>query len=250
MANIADKPVEQKLRDLYQLQHIDSKIDEIEVLKGELPMEVSELEDEIAGLETRVNRLKNVVKDLESEIGHHDANIADAHQLIDRYEKQMDNVKNNREYEALMKETEMQRLEIQLSEKKIGQANRELDGKRELLAATEERHASKAGILETKREELKAIIVKTEKEEKKLRKTSDKARKEIEDRILKGYDRIRSSYRNGLAVATVRRNSCSGCFNAIPPQKQLEISQSKKIQACEHCGRILVDTSIVDEIEG
>ncbi|MEL7376569.1 MAG: C4-type zinc ribbon domain-containing protein [Bacteroidota bacterium] len=250
MANQADKPVEQKLHDLFALQHIDSKIDEIEVLKGELPMEVSDLEDEIAGLETRVGRLEGQVKELQTEISNHDANIHEANQLIERYEKQMDNVKNNREYEALMKETEMQRLEIQLSDKKIGQATRELEAKQEVLAATKERHTGKAEVLETKREELKSIITKTEKEEKKLRKASDKARKEIEDRLLRSYDRIRTNYRNGLAVVTVERNSCGGCFNAIPPQQQLEISQSKKIQACEHCGRILVDSAIVEEVAG
>ncbi|MEM9834944.1 MAG: C4-type zinc ribbon domain-containing protein [Bacteroidota bacterium] len=242
-----EKPIVEKLRDLYRLQLVDSEISQIEVLKGELPMEVSDLEDEIQGMETRIGRLDSQVKDLQGEIGHHEANIAEAKMLIERYEGQMDHVKNNREYEALMKETEMQRLEIQLSDKKSGIARRELEAKEEVLANTRERHAGKQSELTTKQEELKSIIAKTEKEEKKLRKASDSARKNIEPRLIKAYDRIRTNYRNGLAVVTIERNSCGGCFNAAPPQQQLEVSQRKKIIACEHCGRILVDANILED---
>lgn len=244
-----EKPIVDKLRDLYDLQQIDSKIDKIEVLKGELPIEVSDLEDEITGLETRIARLDGVVKDLNTEIGAYESKKQESEMLIERYEGQMDNVKNNREYEALMKETEMQRLGIQLADKKIGIAKRELEGKNEVLATTIERKEAKATELVTKQEELKAIITKTEKEEKKLRKASAAARKGIEERLLKAYDRTRNSYRNGLSVVTVERNSCGGCFNAVPPQLQLEVSQKKKILTCEHCGRVLVDSTIANPEE-
>lgn len=248
MAN-ADKPIVEKLRDLYNLQQIDSQLDQIEVLKGELPMEVSDLEDEIEGLETRIGRLDNTVKDLKHEIASYESKKKESEMLIERYEGQMDNVKNNREYEALMKETEMQRLGIQLADKKIGIAKRELEGKEEVLNGTKERKEAKAAELVTKQEELKSIIAKTEKEEKKLRKASAAARKGIEERLLKSYDRTRSSYRNGLSVVTIERNSCGGCFNAVPPQLQLEVSQRKKILACEHCGRILVDATLMEPEE-
>ena len=247
MAVATEKTVEEKMRELYLLQQIDSKIDEIEILKGELPMEVSDLEDEIAGLDTRISRLEGQVKDLQLEIARHDNNIRESEQLILRYEDQMNNVKNNREYEALMKETEMQRLEIQLSDKKAGSAQRELETKQEALDTTREKQASKQSLLEVKQEELKSIIAKTEKDEKKLRRQSDKARKVIEARLLRGYDKIRNQYRNGLSVVTVERNACGGCFNAIPPQQQLEISQRKRVMICEHCNRILVDQNIDQE---
>ena len=245
--NPADLSVEEKLRELYRLQLIDSQIGEIEILKGELPMEVADLEDEIAGLDTRINRLQGTVSDLETEISRHSGNIADSESLIRRYEEQMNNVKNNREYEALMKETEMQRLEIQLSQKKSNNSQDELETKRAALEATTEKRDAKVKDLEIKQEELKSIIAKTEKEEKKLRRQSDKQRKLIEDRLLRAYDRTRERYRNGLAVVTVERDACGGCFNAIPPQQQLEISQRKRILACEHCSRVLVDDTILEE---
>ena len=247
MAVATEKTVEERMRELFRLQQIDSQIDEIEILKGELPMEVSDLEDEIVGLNTRVNRLEGQVKELKLEIARHDNNMRESEQMILRYEEQMNNVKNNREYEALMKETEMQRLEIQLSDKKAGSADRELQTKQAALDTTNEKLAAKQELLTLKQEELKSIIAKTEKEEKKLRKASDKQRKEISARLLKGYDRIRNTYRNGLAVVTVERNACGGCFNAIPPQQQLEISQRKRVMICEHCNRILVDHNIEED---
>lgn len=248
MAVATEKTVEEKMRELYLLQQIDSKIDQIEILKGELPMEVSDLEDEIAGLDKRISRLETQVKDLQLEIARHDNNIRESEQLILRYEDQMNNVKNNREYEALMKETEMQRLEIQLSDKKAGSAQRELETKQAALDMTREKQSGKATLLTVKQEELKSIIAKTEKDEKKLRRQSDKQRKAIEDRLLRGYDKIRKQYRNGLSVVTVERNACGGCFNAIPPQQQLEISQRKRVMICEHCNRILVDQNIDQEV--
>ncbi|MGB3802059.1 MAG: C4-type zinc ribbon domain-containing protein [Lewinella sp.] len=241
-----DLTVEEKMRELYRLQLIDSQIDEIEILKGELPMEVSDLEDEIAGLETRINRTEGNVDELKTEIGRHEANIKESDMLISRYEEQMNNVKNNREYEALMKETEMQRLEIQLSQKKAKTANEDLEARTTTLDATKERRDAKLKLLDVKQEELKSIIAKTEKEEKKLRRQSDKQRKLIEDRLLRAYDKTRNNYRNGLAVVTVERNACGGCFNAIPPQQQLEISQRKRLMACEHCSRVLVDDTILE----
>ncbi len=237
--------VEQKLKNLYELQLIDSTIDEISILKGELPMEVADLEDEIAGLVTRIGRMKKTLENQEAEVNRHRANIAEAENLISRYNVQLDNVKNNREYEALVKELELQKLEIQLSEKKIRQVNEEIAKKTETYNATVERKEKKDEELEAKRVELKEIIEKTEKEEKVLKEKSDKARKKVEGRLIKAYDRIRNSYRNGLAVVTVERSSCGGCFNKIPPQVQLEISMRKKIIVCEHCGRVLVDDTIM-----
>ncbi len=237
----AELSVEEKLKHLYDLQQIDSKLAEIEILKGELPMEVGDLEDDIAGLETRRNRLEKQVAHLEDDINKHRANISEAENLILRYQKQMDDVKNNREYDALTKELELQKLEIQLSEKKIKQAENELKKKNETLAATQERIEAKNKDLETKKVELAQIIEKTEKDEEKLKKQSAKARKKIEDRLINAYDRVRNSYRNGLAVVSVERNACGGCYNQIPPQLQVEIAQHKKIIVCEHCGRILID---------
>jgi len=249
MSNTVELSIAEKLKQLYNLQLIDSEIDEISILKGELPMEVRDLEDEIVGLETRVGRLENNVADIESEISRHQNNIKEAEALIERYEKQMDNVKNNREYDALQKELELQRLEIQLSEKKTRETSIIKTNKQETLNAAKERLDSKKGDLNIKQVELEKIIEKTESDEQKLIRKSEKARKKIEDRLLKSYDRVRSNYRNGLAVVSVSRNSCGGCFNKIPPQIQLEIGMRKKIIACEHCGRILVDENILSPIE-
>lgn len=240
--------VAEKLKQLYELQLVDSQINKIEILKGELPVEVEDLSDEIQGLETRIKRLQSQIKDLEQEASKHQINIKEAEALIQRYQQQMDNVKNNREFEALTKELEMQNLEIQLSEKKHKQSKADVVAKQETLKAAEERMDGKLKELETKKVELSKIIEKTEKEEQRLHGISQKVRTNIEDRLVKAYDKIRHSYRNGLAVVTVERNSCGGCFNKIPPQLQLEIAQRKKIIACEHCGRILVDDQLIAEV--
>ena len=239
--------IKEKLQALYQLQLTDTKIDQIEILKGELPMEVSDLEDEIAGLETRLNKLQASIEDLERDISNHSSNIKEAEALIARYEKQMDNVKNNREYDALSKELELQRLEIQLSEKRSKEAQAYVNNKIETRAAAEERLASKKADLEVKKVELEKIIEKTMKEEEKLKRKSERQKKHIETRLLNAYTKIRKAYRNGLAVVTVKRNSCGGCFNKIPPQLQLEIGMHKKIIVCEHCGRVLVDDNILEK---
>lgn len=237
--------VADKLKQLYDLQLIDSEIDQIGVLKGELPMEVSDLEDEIAGLETRKGRLQNNIESMENDLAKHKTNIKEAEGLIAKYEKQMDNVKNNREYDALSKELEMQRLEIQLSEKRSREGGSQLSAKKETLKNTDSRLKTKVTDLKEKKVELEKIIAKTEKDEEKLKKQSVKAQKGIEERLMKSYNKLRSAYRNGVAVATVQRNSCGGCFNQVPPQVQLEIGMRKKIIACEHCGRILVGEDIL-----
>ena len=243
------KTVEERLRSLYDLQMIDSKIDEIKILKGALPIEVSDLEDEITGLDTRLNKLNAQLEEVDSNIAKHKENIKTSETLIERYNKQLDEVKNNREYEALTKEIELQSLEIQLSEKRIKEATDQKEMKSETLKSTQERKDAKEKDLVQKKEELEKIIAKTEKEEKTLRNKSDKARAEIAERMLKYYDKTRDAYRNGLAVVTYRRGSCGGCFNRIPPQLQIEIGNRKEIITCEHCGRLLVDHEIAGILE-
>lgn len=236
--------VAEKLRALWNLQQIDSQLDEIQILKGELPMEVSDLEDEIAGLDTRVKKLKAILKESEQEIAKMQTMAKEADANIKKYMKQLDEVRNDREYEALQKEIELAKLDIQLSEKKVREAKVGLDSKKDNLSVAEARMEAKQKELEAKRVELQSIIEKTEEEEKNLRGRSEKARHGIEDRLLNAYDKTRRTYRNGLSVVTVERKSCGGCFNSVPPQIQLEIGLHKKIIACEHCGRILVDQSI------
>ncbi len=243
-----DISVAEKLRRLYELQLIDSELAEIETLKGELPMEVADLEDEVAGLQTRLHKIDHSIDEVKAEVAKHNANIKDSDALIIKYQKQLDNVKNNREFEALTKELELQQLEIQLLEKKIRELNINIQGKQETQQSTSEKLTSKQSDLELKKNELAAIIAKTEKEEEKLKKKSDKASKVIEERLLKAYAKIKKAYHNHLAVVTVTRNACGGCFNKIPPQLQLEIALRKKIIACEHCGRILVDENILESI--
>lgn len=244
MAKANEISIEERLRQLYSLQKIDSKIDEIEVLKGELPIEVSDLEDEITGLETRLKNLNDTVKDIEKEGQKFQTRISEGESLIKKYTKQLDDVKNNREYDALSKELEMQKLEIQLAEKKLRENNEKVSAKNTVIKEVKDKLKSKKANLDLKKEELKSIIAKTEKEEKALRKNASTAEELIDERLLKAYHRIRKNYRNGLALVAIERDACGGCFNQIPPQVQLEVSQRKKIIACEHCGRILVDNEI------
>ncbi|MFN0215520.1 MAG: zinc ribbon domain-containing protein [Saprospiraceae bacterium] len=239
-ASIADK-----LTMLWNLQLNDSKLDEIQILKGELPMEVSDLEDEVAGLDTRIKKMKAVLKESELEISKLQISSKEADANIKRYQKQLDEVKNNREYEALQKEIELAKLDIQLSEKRVREAKGGLEGKKESMTIAEAKFESKQKELEAKKVELQGVIEKTETEEKRLRKQSEKLREGIETRLINAYDKTRRTYRNGIAVATVDRNSCGGCFNNVPPQVHLEIGLHKRVIACEHCGRILVDQSIV-----
>lgn len=239
--------VEEKLTGLYELQSIDSELDTIEVLKGELPIEVNDLEDEIEGLTKRAKRLTDTIGEMEEDNNRQSTNIKEAQALIERYNKQLEDVKNNREYEALSKELELQTLEIELSEKRIKDDKAKIEAKKEVLETAQARLDEKKEIFELKKGELDKIITKTEKDEKRLESQSEKQREKIEPRLMKAYDKVRSSYRNGLAVVTVERNSCGGCFNKIPPQTQLEISLMNKVIVCEHCGRILVDQSITSE---
>ncbi len=239
-------PIEEKLKNLFVLQRVDTDLDQIEILKGELPMEVRDLEDELTGLQTRINKLNQSVEEVEKEISGHEGAIAEANSSIERYKTQLNDVRNDREFQALNKEIELQSLDIQLAEKRIREARRNIEIKKESLENANERHVAKASALEAKKVELETIIAKTEKDEEKLIKKSERARKKIETRLLDAYDRIRKNYRNGLAVVTVERDACGGCFNKIPPQVQLEIGQRKKIIACEHCSRVLVDDHIMD----
>jgi len=249
MAAVKEYSVEDKLKGLVRLQKIDSKLDEFRILKGELPMEVSDLEDEIAGLHNRKQRIEEEINGITEYIETRTQAIKDAAELEKKYEKQSENVKNNREFEAINKEIEMQQLEGKLAEKHIRDANEELVDKARNLENAKKQIATKDGTLKQKKEELEKIIVDTEKEEKQYNKVAAGARTDVEERLLYSYDRIRKSYRNGLAVVPVERDACGGCFNAIPPQKQSEIKQHKKITVCENCGRILVDSDLVDAVD-
>jgi len=244
MASVKDFSVEDKLKNLLQLQKIDSKLDEIQVLKGELPMEVSDLEDEITGLNARQTRIEEEINGISEFIEGKKSMVKDSEALIAKYEKQSENVKNNREFEAINKEIEDQQLEIKLCEKHIRDANEELTEKIKALDLAKKAVASKEGVLNHKKSELEKIIADTEKEETALNKNSADARGHIDDRLMYSYDRIRNSYRNGLAVVAVDRDACGGCFNSIPPQRQSEIRLHKKIIVCENCGRILVDANL------
>ncbi len=249
MAQIKEFSVVEKLTSLIRLQKIESKIDGIQVLKGELPMEVADLEDEIQGLHARRTRIEEEINGVTEFIAQKKEAIKESNALIQKYDKQSTNVKNNREFEALNKEIEMQNLEIQLAEKHIKDANGEIAEKAQLLEKAKKNITNKEGALSVKKAELEKIIAVSEKEETEYREQADKARLDVEPRLLAGYEKIRKSYRNGLAVVAVERDACGGCFNAIPPQKQSEIKQHKKIMVCENCGRILVDEQLSDEIE-
>ncbi len=235
-----DLSVEEKLQQLWDLQQIDTKIDKIQILKGELPMEVKELEDEVEGLRTRLQNSESEAVEMEEEIKNRKNAKALAKELITRYEKQQDNVKNNREYDALSKEIELQKLEIQLCDKKIADATVKIESKQAVLEETEKNIKEREKNLKNKKKELEKIIEETELEEKELQKESEKQAKKVEERLLKAYTRIRGAYKNGLAVVAVLRDACGGCYAKIPPQRQLEIRQRKRIITCEHCGRILL----------
>jgi predicted nucleic acid-binding Zn-ribbon protein len=249
MATVKDFSVEEKLIAVLSLQKIDSKIDEIQTLKGELPMEVKDLEDEIEGLQTRINNIDAEIDSINKFIDTKTDAKKEAQALINKYEKQQDNVKNNREFEAINKEMEMQELEVKLNEKHIKDANIELKERMAQRTKTEEKINSLQDALKVKKSELEKIIAETEKEEKQLAAKSNSAKEKVDVRLLSAYERIRRSYKNGLAVVPILRDSCGGCFNIIPPQRQSEIRQRKKIIVCEHCGRVLVDTDLNDQVK-
>jgi predicted nucleic acid-binding Zn-ribbon protein len=248
MATVKDFSVEEKLIAVLTLQKIDSKIDEIKTLKGELPMEVKDLEDEVEGLNVRLQNVDAEVSSINTFIDTKTEARKEAQALIKKYEKQQDNVKNNREFEAINKEMEMQELEVKLNDKHIKDANYELKDRANARLKTEEKLGEIEGALKVKRAELQKIIADTEKEEKALSKRSDEAKEKVDAHLLTAYERIRNNYRNGLAVVSILRDSCGGCFNVIPPQRQSEIRQHKKIVVCEHCGRILVDSELNDQV--
>jgi predicted nucleic acid-binding Zn-ribbon protein len=242
-----DASVEGKLKSLYSLQLIDSKIDRLRTIRGELPLEVSDLEDTVAGLQTRVENLQDELNELENQLNEKKQAIKDFQANIKKYEAQQNKVRNNREYDAITKEIEFQNLEIQLAEKRIKEAKAALVVKTEMLEKSKEEFEERAKDLKVKKSELDEIIAETEKEEKDLLKESEKAASAIEDRLLNAYRRIRSNTRNGLAVVAVERDACGGCFNKIPPQRQLDIRTNKKIIVCEHCGRVLVDGMLIPD---
>ena len=221
--------VEEKLQHLYELQRIDTEIDKIKTLRGELPLEVQDLEDEIAGLETRLENLKNEISEADKSVTNKKQEITKSEELIKKYSEQLDNVRNNREYDALTKEVEFQKLEIELQQKRIREAQKLKAEKEVNLEISNKQYTEKKADLEAKKAELDDIIAEN-----------------IEERLLTAYRKIRDNARNGLAVVTVDRDACGGCFNKIPPQRQLDIRSRKKIIVCEYCGRILIDKYICD----
>lgn len=249
MANVKEFSVEEKLTSLVTLQKIESKLDEIHILKGELPMEVADLEDEIQGLHARQMRIEEEINGVTDFISQRKEAIKEAEALIKKYEKQSTNVKNNREFEAINKEIEMQQLEVKLAEKHIKDATEEISEKAVLLEKAKKNIAGKENTLATKKGELEKIIAANEKEEKHFNKLAVDAKDHVDSRLLASYEKIRRSYRNGLAVVPVERDACGGCFYSIPPQKQSEIKQHKKVMVCENCGRILVDDELHNNVE-
>jgi predicted nucleic acid-binding Zn-ribbon protein len=243
MAGAATKTeatVAEKLDALYELQKIDSEIDRIRTIRGELPLEVQDLEDELQGLETRISKIEEEIKELDTEVLDRKNATKDAETAIAKYKEQQNNVRNNREFESLSKEIEFQELEIRLHDKKSKEAKLKIENKKEILTEAKERYEFRAGDLKTKKAELDEIVAETQKDEDVLIKSSDDAKKKIDGRLLSAYVRLRGNAKNGLAVVQIERDSCGGCFNKIPPQRQLDIQAKKKVLVCEHCGRILV----------
>lgn len=242
-----ESTIAQKLDALLKLQSIDSELDAIIKVRGALPEEVGDLEDELAGYGTRIEKYNAEVETMEAEINKNKAAIKDSEKLIKKYEEQQMNVRNNREYDAITKEMELQNLEIQISEKRIKEAYIKIENKKEEIEATKGISDEREKDLESKRKELDVITAESEDEENTLRKEREKASKFIEERLLKSYNKIRDNALNGLAVVPVRRGACGGCFNIVPPQRQADIRERKKIIVCEHCGRILADVD--DDVE-
>lgn len=240
--------MEQKLIALYTLQQIDSQIDKIKIIRGELPLEVQDLEDELAGLETRVANFRADIDKLNQEISDWENAKKESGSLIKKYEEQRMNVRNNREYDSLTKEIEYQNLEIQLSDKKINEARYKIENFEADIEEAESRLKERTADLDAKKSELTDIVAETEKEEQDLHDTSASNEKLIEERLLTAYKRIRKNARNGLAVVQVERDACGGCFNKIPPQHQMDIKMHKKIIVCEYCGRILIDEEVASTV--
>ena len=233
--------VEEKLKTLYDLQTILSEIDRIKTLRGELPLEVQDLEDEIAGLETRIKNFHTEIEDLKAAVSAKKVEIQNAQTLLEKHTRQQDNVRNNREFDFLAKESEYQGLKIQLCEKRINEFIAAQEAKSNEVAASEEILQDRQHILNEKKSELDEIVSETKQDEEKLREKAKKLENKVEPRLLSAFKRIRKNARNGLAVVYIQRDSCGGCFNRIPPQRQLDIKMRKKIIVCEYCGRIMID---------
>src|SRR5690554_3251991 len=244
-----DFSIEDKLKAVITLQKIDSKIDQIEILKGELPIEVSDLDDEVEGLKTRISNTEAKINSIEEFIKRREEDRRDAKANINKYEEQQQNVNNDREYQAVEREIEFQNLEVQHAEKDVKEAKIKLNDTIKSKENINELLKLKQEIFKSKEAELKKIIKETEKEEKEISLLSEKAKENVDEHLLSSYERIRSNFRNGLAVVPILRDSCGGCFNIIPPQKQVEILQHKKIIICEHCGRILTDDELFEATE-
>lgn len=246
-AEVAELTIEEKLRALYKLQKINSEIDKIRTLRGELPLEVQDLEDEIAGLETRIEKLQEEIKSFDSAVSSKKNDIVNSKNLIKKYEEQQNNVRNNREFDSLSKEIEYQTLEIELNEKRIREFTSQSKEKAEYIEDSRKILDERKNDLQMKKTELEDITSDTQKEEETLLKKRQEYELIIEERLLTAYKKIRKNARNGLAVVSVERDACGGCFNQIPPQRQLDIRSRKKIIVCEYCGRILVDMDLVAE---
>mgnify|MGYP000515161737 CR=1 FL=1 len=247
MATKKELSVEDKLRAIYDLQLIDSRIDEIRNVRGELPLEVEDLEDEVAGLSTRSEKLKSELEVIEEQIKVKKNAIDEHKEAIKKYTKQQETVRNNREYNSLTKEVEFQELEIQLAEKQIKEMKASIEHKKEVIANSKEKLEAKSTHLKHKKSELEAIMAETQKEEEFLSEKSVEFQGQIEERLMTAYNRIRSSVRNGLAVVSIERGASAGSFFTIPPQTQVEIASRKKIITDEHSGRILVDSTLAEE---
>ncbi len=244
-----DLTVEEKLKALYELQMVDSKIDNIKRLRGELPLEVQDLEDEIEGLQTRVQNYEDEAVKMEESISNKKNEIKDAQALIKKYTEQQNNVRNNREYDSLSKEIEFQTLEIELCEKRIREYTVKIEDKKRVAEESKGILQDRTSDLETKNAELNSITSETQKEEEELENKSKAIQDLIEDRLKNAYKKIRANARNGLAVVSVQRDACGGCFNKIPPQRQLDVRSRKKIIVCEYCGRIFVDPDMEEEFK-
>ena len=236
--------VEQRLKNLYQLQTLLSEIDRIKTIRGELPLEVKDLEDDVEGLNTRIAKFENEIKELQHKTNVEKEKINEAYAKIERYKEQLNSVVNNREFELLSKEIEFQTLEIQLFEKHLNEFARLIDTKNNEIAFTKEALVDKEHILEEKRAELDEIVSETRQEEEDIREKAKSLEPKIDARTLTAFKRIRKNARNGLGVVYIQRNACGGCFNRIPPQKQMEIKLHKKIIVCEYCGRIMIDPEL------
>lgn len=236
--------IEEKLKNLYQLQTMLSEIDKIKTLRGELPLEVQDLEDEIEGLGTRIEKIQTEIVELKKEIAERKSKIESSNAAIARYKEQLDNVRNNREYEALSKEIEFQGLDVELNEKKIREANAMIEHKNNEIQQNTEQVTERRTDLDIKKSELDDIISETKAEEERLYERSKLLEETIEPRLLTAFKRIRKNSRNGLGIVYVQRDACGGCFNKIPPQRQLDIRMRKKIIVCEYCGRIMIDPEL------